>query len=47
MCLGGFMAAEYDDLPDVVKTEVQTFADINVAWLTRMLAAAVPSVRAE
>ncbi len=34
------MAAEYDDLPDAVKTEVQTFADINVAWLTRMLAAA-------
>jgi TetR/AcrR family transcriptional repressor of nem operon len=42
MCLAGFMAAEYDDLPDVVKTEVQTFADINVAWLARMLAAAFP-----
>jgi TetR/AcrR family transcriptional repressor of nem operon len=40
MCLCGFMAAEYDDLPDTVKTEVQTFADVNVAWLTRMLAAA-------
>jgi TetR/AcrR family transcriptional regulator, transcriptional repressor for nem operon len=40
MCLCGFMAAEYDDLPDAVKTEVQTFADVNVAWLTRMLAAA-------
>jgi TetR/AcrR family transcriptional repressor of nem operon len=39
MCLCGFMAAEYDDLPDTVKTEVQTFADINVAWLARMLAA--------
>ena len=37
MCLCGFMAAEYDDLPDAVKTEVQTFADVNVAWLTRML----------
>ena len=36
----GFMAAEYADLPDTVKTEVQTFADVNVAWLTRMLAAA-------
>ena len=34
------MAAEYADLPDTVKTEVQTFADVNVAWLTRMLAAA-------
>jgi TetR/AcrR family transcriptional regulator, transcriptional repressor for nem operon len=40
MCLCSFMAAEYDDLPDSVKTEVQSFADVNVAWLTRMLAAA-------
>jgi TetR/AcrR family transcriptional repressor of nem operon len=39
MCLCSFMAAEYDDLPDTVKTEVQAFADVNVAWLTRMLAA--------
>src|SRR5271168_753811 len=40
MCLCSFMAAEYDDLPDTVKTEVQAFADVNVAWLTKMLAAA-------
>jgi TetR/AcrR family transcriptional repressor of nem operon len=40
MCLCSFMAAEYDDLPDSVKIEVQAFADVNVAWLTRMLAAA-------
>ena len=40
MCLCSFMAAEYDDLPDAVKTEVQAFADVNVAWLTRMLSAA-------
>jgi TetR/AcrR family transcriptional regulator, transcriptional repressor for nem operon len=40
MCLCGFMAAEYDDLPDEVKSEVQAFADVNVAWLSRMLAAA-------
>jgi TetR/AcrR family transcriptional repressor of nem operon len=39
MCLSGFMSAEYDDLPDAVKTEVQAFADVNVAWLTRMLSA--------
>ncbi|MET1027627.1 MAG: TetR/AcrR family transcriptional regulator [Dongiaceae bacterium] len=39
MCLCSFMAAEYDDLPDTVKTEVQAFADVNVAWLTRMLSA--------
>jgi TetR/AcrR family transcriptional repressor of nem operon len=40
MCLCSYMAAEYDDLPDAVKTEVQAFADVNVAWLGRMLAAA-------
>ena len=39
MCLCSFMAAEYDDLPDTVKTEVQAFADVNIAWLTKMLAA--------
>jgi TetR/AcrR family transcriptional repressor of nem operon len=33
------MAAEYDDLPEEVKQEVQTFADVNVAWLSRVLAA--------
>ena len=48
MCLCGFMAAEYDDLPDAVKIEVQTFADVNVAWLTRMLtAASVPASKRE
>jgi TetR/AcrR family transcriptional repressor of nem operon len=40
MCLCSFMAAEYDDLPDAVKAEVQAFADVNVAWLTRVLASA-------
>jgi TetR/AcrR family transcriptional repressor of nem operon len=34
------MAAEYDDLPEAVQTEVQTFADVNVAWLAKMLLAA-------
>src|SRR5262245_56866701 len=38
MCLCIFMAAEYDDLPDTVKPEVLAFADIHVAWLTKMLA---------
>jgi TetR/AcrR family transcriptional repressor of nem operon len=48
LCLCGFMAAEYDDLPDRLKTEVQAFADVNVAWLTRMLAAAsVPEAKCE
>jgi len=40
MCLCSYMAAEYDDLPEVVKREVQAFADVNVAWLSRALAAA-------
>ena len=40
LCLGSFMSAEYDDLPDAVKKEVQRFADINVAWLARLLDAA-------
>src|SRR5277367_6831710 len=48
MCLASFMAAEYDDLPDTVKAEVQSYADVNVAWLTKMLAAAsVPAGRRE
>ena len=37
LCLGSFMSAEYDDLPDPVKKEVQTFADINVTWLSKRL----------
>jgi TetR/AcrR family transcriptional regulator, transcriptional repressor for nem operon len=46
MCLCSFMAAEYDDLPEAVKREVQTFGDVNVAWLSRLLsAAAVVSAR--
>ena len=40
ICLSSFMAAEYDDLPQVVKKEVQVFADVNVAWLTKLLSAA-------
>jgi TetR/AcrR family transcriptional repressor of nem operon len=40
MCLCSFMAAEYDDLPEAVKREVQAFADVNVAWLSRLLTAA-------
>jgi len=40
MCLCSFMAAEYDDLPEAVKREVQAFADVNVAWLSKVLTAA-------
>ena len=40
MCLCSFMGAEVDDLPDPVRKEVQTFADVNVAWLSKVLSAA-------
>lgn len=40
MCLCSFMGAEFDDLPEPVKSEVQIFADVNVAWLKKALVAA-------
>jgi TetR/AcrR family transcriptional regulator, transcriptional repressor for nem operon len=40
ICLCSFMTAEYDDLPDSVKAEVQAFNDVNVAWLAKTLVAA-------
>ncbi len=40
MCLSSFMAAERDELPEPVLKQVQAFADVNVAWLSKQLAAA-------
>jgi len=40
LCLCSFMSAEYDDLPDSVKSEIQVFSDVNVAWLGKELDAA-------
>ncbi|KQM21096.1 TetR/AcrR family transcriptional regulator [Novosphingobium sp. Leaf2] len=40
LCLGSFMSAEHDDLPEAVMQEVQTFTDVNVAWLSQVLIAA-------
>lgn len=37
LCLSSFMAAEYVDLPDAVRSEVLAFADISVAWLMARL----------
>lgn len=37
LCLFSFMAAEHQDLPEEVKSEVLAFADLNVAWLTKVL----------
>lgn len=38
MCLCGIMSAELADLPDAVQVEVNRFTDVNIAWLTRLLA---------
>lgn len=40
LCLVSFMAAEYEDLPEPVKDQVKKFAEINIEWLTQVLAAA-------
>jgi TetR/AcrR family transcriptional regulator, transcriptional repressor for nem operon len=40
MCMASFMGAEYADLPDMVKGEVQVFWDVNIAWLAKALIAA-------
>ena len=45
ICLCSFMSAEYDDLPETLKTEVLAFADVNVAWLTKVLSATGLSAR--
>jgi len=37
ICLCSFMSAQFDDLPDSVMTEVQAFADVNIAWLKKTL----------
>lgn len=43
LCLGSFMSAEHDDLPDAVKHEIQTFTDINVTWLTTIISRINPA----
>ena len=39
ICLCSFMAAESDDLPEAVTTEIRKFADVNVAWLCKVVSA--------
>jgi TetR/AcrR family transcriptional repressor of nem operon len=46
MCLCGIMSAELDDLPPEVRQEVDGFTEMNVAWLTRVLALAQPAAKA-
>jgi TetR/AcrR family transcriptional regulator, transcriptional repressor for nem operon len=40
ICLCSSMSAQFDDLPAEVKEEVQTFTDVNLAWLKKTLVAA-------
>src|ERR1700744_1972844 len=40
ICLCSLMAAEFDDLPDEVKKEVQAFTNVNLAWLKKTMVAA-------
>ncbi|MFH6787187.1 MULTISPECIES: TetR/AcrR family transcriptional regulator [Methylobacterium] len=37
LCLCSFMSAEYADLPEIVQREARAFADVNVAWLAKVL----------
>ena len=37
LCLCSFMSAEYADLPEIVQREARGFADVNVAWLAKVL----------
>jgi TetR/AcrR family transcriptional repressor of nem operon len=47
LCLCSFMSAEYDDLPERVRDEVQQFTDVQVAWLTTVLSKTYDSPPAE
>jgi TetR/AcrR family transcriptional repressor of nem operon len=38
MCLCGILAAEHVDLPAPVRIELERFAQVNIAWLVRVLA---------
>ncbi|GAB0120312.1 TetR/AcrR family transcriptional regulator [Acidisoma sp. 7E03] len=47
LCLCSFMSAEYADLPDIVQREARRFADVNVAWLAKVLVMAEVVVPAQ
>lgn len=40
LCLGSFVGAETDNLPPEMTHEIQAFAEVNVAWLSKLLVAA-------
>ena len=37
LCLGSFMGAETDDLPEEVKAEITQFAEVNIAWIAKLV----------
>src|ERR1700712_5137887 len=37
MCLCGMMAAEFSDIPEGARGEVERFAKVNIAWLSAIL----------
>ena len=43
MCLAGILAAERNELPDEVRTEVVRFGEMNEDWLARVLALRGPA----
>ncbi|ALM82194.1 TetR/AcrR family transcriptional regulator [Bordetella sp. N] len=47
MCLCGIMAAEYADLPDEVRKEVDRFTTVNHQWLAKVLFARHPKTPTE
>jgi TetR/AcrR family transcriptional repressor of nem operon len=44
MCLGGMMAAEFNELPQEVRIEVVKFGEANVDWLVKVLSLGQPGV---
>lgn len=38
LCVCGMLGAEADGLPEVLRAEVKNFFDLNVEWLTRIIA---------
>lgn len=47
LCLGSFIAAETDNLPGALAEEILAFAEVNTAWIGRMLVAANVCTAAE
>lgn len=40
LCLASFVGAETDNLPSEMTKEIQAFADVNIAWIAKLLTTA-------